>query len=355
MPILMVLAACTTSAPVATSPVPTLVEATASPAAEPTPAAIPTASQDVPPASPRPGPQDAVVAWDDGSIPLVRSLALRAVPVDDQILASVRAGVANYLRQLDYWRDDQRQWFPATGAFGEAVKAGVSSSATPGVKRKFELGPVTIERYLIKPWGVPALAEARATIVDRVVDGVGPDQTETGRLRLLGDRLRVVDGWDGGNGRWFNGLEAMSETDLRSVLQPQLPWYLRLETWLPGSPVETGFGPGTSPFWAARHEYLNTFDRSKIVSRTFAGLRARIERYETFPELRDGLATVLITGTVVTVDASGREERVPLSRRVLMLVGNWAPEVVDEEISPGVWRSAGQLYAGLRERDRNFA
>lgn len=348
-----IVVACTSSVPAAA---PTAsAEPTAAPTPEPTQQAIATPASEAP--SPRPSASvpEPVVAWEDGSVPIVRSLGLRAMPIDDEVVAAVRGAVSGYLQRLNSWREDQRQWFPASGAFGDAVKEGLTSSATPGVKRKFELGAVAIERYLVKPWGVPALAEVRATIVDRVVEGRGADQTETGRLLLLGARLRVVDGWDGANGSWLNGLELMTETELRNVVRPSLPWFLRLETWLPGSPVEFGFGPGTSPFWAARHEYLQTFDRSKIVSRTFTDLRARIERYETFAEIRDGLATVLVAGTVVTVDASGREQRSPLSRRVIVLVGNWNPEVVDEEISPGVWRSAGQLYAGLKERDRNFA
>ena len=352
----LALAACTSSTSV--TPTASVTEASAPPPAAPTIALAPTA-QPEPPGSRPSGPKldDPVVAWDEASFPIARSLSLHAPPLDDPVTAAVRGAVSMYLIRLDYWRENEKNWFPAPGAFGEAVKAGLTASARPGVKRKFELGSVRVERYLVKPWGVPALADVTATIIDKVVEGNGSDEFETGRLRLKGDRLNVIDGWDAANGRWFNGggAEAMAQKDLVPLLRDQLTWYLRLETWLPGSPIETGYGPGTSPFWSARHEQLKAFDRSKILSRTFADLRARVERYDTFTELRDGLATVLLTGTVVTSDASGYEQRAPLSRRVLMLVGNWTPEVVDEEISAGKWMSAGELYAGLKERDRNFA
>ena len=70
------------------------------------------------------------------------------------------------------------------------------------------------------------------------------------------------------------------------------------------------------------------------------------------PNFRDGLATVRLAGTVVTTDPAGREARRPFARRIVVLFGNWMPEVVDEELD-GRWLSGGDL--ALAVRDHNFA
>jgi hypothetical protein len=320
----------------------------------------PTASASpMPSAEPTTGPllQSPEISLDPRPVLIEPSLTLRAPVIDAEVEKTVRSGVEDYLRRLDWYRRGQLgDEPPVSGRFGEVVKQGIASSRTPGVERTFVLESIQVQRYLVKPWGVPALAEAQVTILDRANAGSAPDQRETGRLRMLGDRLSVVDGWDSASQRWFNGdLERMTESKLRELVLPILRDYLRFETWIPGSPLETGFGPGTNPFWEARHKYIGGFDREKTVSRTFAGVTARIQLFETFSELTHGLATAHLTGTIVSVDASGKEGREPFERKVIVLIGNWGPEVVDQEIGPGVWVSAGSLMATLKERDRNFA
>ena len=56
---------------------------------------------------------------------------------------------------------------------------------------------------------------------------------------------------------------------------------------------------------------------------------------------------------VNSIDAAGRMQRQPVAGRVKIFMGNWIPEVVDEEVTPGVWRSGGDL--ALAEIDVNRA
>jgi hypothetical protein len=117
-----------------------------------------------------------------------------------------------------------------------------------------------------------------------------------------------------------------------------------MESWLAGSVTPTYFdGAGATAFQKARAAYFATFDRTAIKARTFADVTGVIERYDTFAEIAHGMATVRLAATLVTTDATGRTERQPVARRVKVFFGNWAPEVVDEEVTPGVWRSSGEL------------
>jgi hypothetical protein len=113
------------------------------------------------------------------------------------------------------------------------------------------------------------------------------------------------------------------------------------------------FGDESTPFWRARHAYIATFDRVATPFRTFEDVKASIERYETFSEIPDGLATIRVNGTIVTKDGSGRTSRTPFERTLRILFGNWIPEVVDEQITPSVWLSGGDL--ALAARDVNTA
>ncbi|MGH2450693.1 MAG: hypothetical protein ACRDGE_05390 [Candidatus Limnocylindria bacterium] len=128
---------------------------------------------------------------------------------------------------------------------------------------------------------------------------------------------------------------------------------LHSESWVPSGPVETLIRGDPTPFSSARAAYVASFDRSATVLRTFEDVAATIERYDTFAEVDDGLVTVRLTGTLVTADAAGATQRTPFERRVVVFFGNWAPEVVDEEIAPGVWRSGGDQ--ALAEIDVNRA
>jgi hypothetical protein len=326
--------------------------ATAPPAPEPV-ATVPAEATPAPSARLE-SPTVAVAAT---AFPIVPSFALHAAPIDAEAEGAVRRGLEWYLDSLDRFRESgatNRSQLSVGGKFGDVVFAGMSASATPGVKRKFAVGSFKIDRLLVKPWGTRAVVEVTATIVDKAVDGGVPDQSETGKLRLIGDKPMVVDGWDGANGRWFNGTEEISQSDVRSNLELWLADLLRVESWIPGSPLETSFGPGAeTPYQRARFQYLSTLDRTKLRSRTFADVTAAVERYETFSEIHDGLATVRLAGTVVTMDADGRAQRERFERRVVILFGQNHPEVVDEQITPGIWLSGGDL--ALTARDHNFA
>jgi hypothetical protein len=291
--------------------------------------------------------------------PIVTAFALTAAPVDEQVTHAVQFSIERYLEQLNRFRDaapaeKNLGMIPVGGRFREAVAAGMAASSTPGVKRMFVIGSFRVDRLLVKPWGTFAVAEVTATILDKAVDGTAPDQSETGRLRLVGDRLWVADGWDDANARWFNGVGQVSRDSVRASVEEAVSHSLRAESWIPGMAPETFYGPGgETPYQKSRYEYLSSLDRTASVARTFADLEATIDRYETFGDINDGLAHVRVAGSVMTTDATGRTQREPFERRVVILFGNWMPEIVDEEISAGVWRSGGDL--ALNIRDHTFA
>lgn len=345
----LALAACAPSPAVA--PAPSREEATppSAPVATPETTAQPSVLPTLP---------DPTVALSPDPFPIEPTLALRSSLAADDV-ARARGGVELYLMSLNSYRNNDNagggiEAVPA-GPFREAVRQGLQDSATPGVKRKLELESIRVDRLIVKPWGTPALAEVTATIVDRVVEGPGEDQREVGRLRLTGERLRVSDAWDYANGRWFNGGgSAGPKADaVREAVVPPLSFYLRLEQWLPGSPAETWRAGEPTPFSAARAQRLAAIDRSQIVSRSFDGVRAKIERYETFAEIPSGIATVRLSGIVVTGNAGGQTTRTSFDRIVkVFLFGGWLPEVVDEAISPGVWLSGGDLALQLVDVNR---
>lgn len=301
---------------------------------------------------------DPAIALAPDPFPIAATLALRSSLAAEDV-ARARGGVGLYLMSLNSYRDNDNvgggiEAVPA-GPFREAVRQGLRDSATPGVKRMLELESLRVDRLLVKPWGTPALAEVTATIVDRVVEGVGQDQREVGRLQLTGERLRVSDAWDYASGRWFNGGGSVGpKVDaIREAVVPPLSFYLRLEQWLPGSPAESWRGSEPTPFSAARAQRLAAIDRALILSRTFEGVRATVERFDAFGEVASGLATVRLSGTEVTGRPAGTTARTPFERRVkVFLFGGWLPEVVDEEISPGVWLSGGDLALQLIDVNR---
>ena len=270
------------------------------------------------------------------------ALAKSAVSAGDTELAS--RGVQYYLEGLDRYRDNG-DFLPVTGAFGTAVAKALVESRTPGVKRTFVLESLRIESLYRKPWGTLAMADVRVTIADHAVDGSAPDQREAGLLRLSGDRrLNVIDSWDTSTGRWFNGHVPENPAGLREAVVQPIGWHLRTESWVAGLPAETYWdGAGATPFQKARAAYLATLDRAATRTRTFDTVTATIERFDTFAEMAGGMATVRVAATLVTTDASGRTQRQGIARRVKVFFGNWSPEVVDEEITPGVWRSGGDL------------
>ena len=289
------------------------------------------------------------VAVSSAPFPLEVTLALRSAPIDDEATVLVRSGVTRYLEMLDHFRATgatNRQALSVYGRFGDAVFNGIKSSQD--VERTFVIGSLHVDRYLVKPWGTRAMAEVTVTVLDKAVNGSLPDQTETGRLRLVGDKLFVSDAWDYASGRWFNGPEAMTAAEVRDAVTATTANHLSLESWVPTSAVVT-FGDESTPYWRARHAYIASLDRTATPWRMFEDVKASIERYETFSEIRDGLATVRLNGTIVTKDPSGKTSRTPFERTVRILFGNWIPEIVDEQITPGVWLSGGDLALALRD------
>lgn len=326
------------------------------PPASPPPTPEPTyAGATLPAASPEPTapsqttssrPSEPTITVSTGPFPIETSLKLRTSNTPEDI-AAARSAVSLYLMTLNSYRDGgSASQLQITGRFRDAVAQALADSATPGVKRRLELEFLRIDRLLVKPWGVRAFAEVTATIVDRVVEGSGTDQREVGRLRLSGDRLRVSDGWDYPNGRWFNGSgpDGRSSESVRSAVAQPLTFFLGLQQWAPGSPAETWRAGEPTPFSAAHAKRLAAIDRTQVTSRLFEDMRATVERFETSADEAAGIATVRLTGTLLTADAGGRTSRAPLERRLkVFLFGGWMPEVVDEEIAPGVWLSGGDL------------
>lgn len=346
------LAACSGTAPVA-APEGTPSADAAAPAAEPQ-ASVPASVQ---PPAPATRLEDPAVVVSGELFPIVRSLALRPEQIDEEVVGGAERALTRYLASLDRFRDNN--FDPAeltlTGAFREAVIAGLRSSATPGVQRRFELEALRVDRLFEKPWGTRALAEVTVTILDRAVSGSAPDQRETGRLRLTGERsMQVTDGWDGANGRWFNGSTTPTSEDVRGGLTEPISSFLRGESWLAGSSPSPWSGGEPTPFSIAHASRIASVDRARTVSRVFEGVRAVVERYDTFDLVRTGLASVRVTGTIISTDAAGRTDHAPFERHLkVLLFAGWSPEVVDEEIAPGVWLSGGDL--ALQNIDVNRA
>jgi hypothetical protein len=330
------------------SPIPIVTATTTPTTATPTPTPIapvvPAAQLDPP-----------IVALAATPFPIAPTLALTRAAVGPADESAARWGIEQYLQGLDRYRDFG-DYLPARGAFGEAVAAALVASRTPGVKRTFVLQSLRIEGLYRKPWGTQALADVRVTIADHAVDRSSPDQLEMGLLRLSGDRrLQVIDSWDETRGRWFNGRVPDDPAGLREGIEQAVGTYLRTESWLNSAPATTYYD-GTveaTPFTRARAAYVGAFDRAATPSRTFAGVTGAVERYDTFADLAGGIAAVRIVATVVTTDASGRTQHQPVTRSVKVFFGNWIPMAIDEEVTPGVWRSGGDL--ALLAIDVNWA
>ena len=351
------LAACTPIAQPSSSVEPTVeptapTTAPATPRAEPE--ATPTPSTTSEPYGPQFAPPAVTIAPSD--FPVAFTLALTRAAIGPEDEGNARWGVERYLEALDRYREEGG-YLPASGPFGRAVAAALLESRTAGVKRKFVLESLKIQAVYHKPWGTQALADVSVTIADRALDGSAPDQIETGLLRLSGDRgLRVIDAWDHSADRWFNGHLPSDPAEQRSAVAQAIASYLHAESWIvPGMPLVTYFSAERpTPFQSARTASLATFDRKAIASRVFEDVVGTVEREETFAEAPlGGIVTVRIAATVVTTSAAGRTQRELVTRRVKVFFGNWMPEVVDEEMTPGAWRALGDL--ALVEIDINRA
>ena len=276
---------------------------------------------------------------------IVTDLMLRPAAIDGTVTQAASTAVALYLMNIDAYRDGSSPALPITGPFLEAVSAALRESATPGVKRQFELVSLKVDRHFVKPWGTHAYVDVTVTIADRAVGGTAPDQFETGKLRLSGDRFRVTDGWDEAHDRWFNGFPPLSLSSVRDQVGPAIAMYLRMESWTVAEPpLDWRTGSDALPFQRARAAKLDAIDRSRITSRLFDRVTATVERFDTIEGLWSGLATVRVAGTLITAGADGVTQRAAFERQMkVFMFGGWLPEVVDEEATPGVWLSGGDL------------
>jgi hypothetical protein len=314
-----------------------------------------------PPPSPVPVAKDLpripnpVVTVAPGAFPILPTLRTKLAVVDDAVVAAARGGVLIYLHNIDMYRRGESPVLPITGPFLAAVSAALKESATPGVKREFTLESLVVDHHVQKPWGTHAYVDVTVTLADRAIDHSAPDQWETGKLRLTGDRLRVSDGWDEANARWFNGFGPLPLDRVRSEIVDPIGFYLALESWAPGYAQEPwrASDEGSTPFTRARAQRLATIDRARTSAQTFEGVTATIERFETIEGLWSGLATVRVNGTRVTTDPVRVTQRTSFERRLrVFLFGQWIPEVVDEEAGPGGWLSGGDLALDRIDVDR---
>jgi hypothetical protein len=322
----------TTTAPTVTSQIPAASSPLPSPSAAPSPAL--------------PGPPDArllpAVRVDDAIFPIMTTLRLKLAVVDEAVVSAARFAVERYLNNIDLYRDGRSPVLPITGPFLNAVSAALRESATPGVRRAFLLESLTVDRHVQKPWGTHAYVDVTVTIVDRAVDGSAPDQRETGKLRLSGDRLMVTDAWDFEHDRWFNGFDSLPLAQVRNGVKEAVSQYLWFESWIGGSADNAQFA--TSPFQREHALRIAATDRRQTVSQLFEEVSASIERFETIDGIWSGVATARLSGTVVTTNPAGHVDRTPFERHVrVFLLGNWIPEVVDEQLPFRDWASGGDL------------
>ncbi len=351
----VLLAACapaTTPGPTASSAA-TAAASIGATAAPETPIPVPTATPGVEPTPLVPQPQAPFpkVTVKEGAFPILTTFRLKLATVDADVTTNARYSVERYLRSIDEYRNGDSPALPITGPFLAAVSAALKDSAEPGVRREFKVESLVVDHHVQKPWGTHAYAEVTVRLVDHDVKGVAPDQRETGRLRLTGDRLFVTDGWDEANGRWFNGFGPLPLEQVRAGVAEATMFYLWFESWVE-SGKQTPYAETT--YQEKRAARVVGLDAQQTVSRTFEDTTATIERFETIEGIWSGIATVRLVGTVVSTSASGRTDRAPVERLVrVFLFGGWIPEVVDEETTPGVWASGGDL--ALQRIDINRA
>ncbi|HYL52420.1 MAG TPA: hypothetical protein VEZ15_10650 [Acidimicrobiia bacterium] len=279
-----------------------------------------------------------------GVFPIMTTLRLRLAVVDETVLNAAHFAVERYLANIDDYREGRSPALPITGPFLTAVSAALKESATPGVRRHFELESLTVDHHVQKPWGTHAYVEVTVGIADRAVGGTAPDQHEIGKLRLTGDRLMVTDGWDFEHDRWFNGFGPLPLEQVRIGVRDAVTPYLAAESWSPNAPATWSWGNETSAYQRERATRVLAIDRQQTTTRFFEGVTASIDQFETIDGIWSGLATVHVKGTEVTTSAAGQTVRTTVDRHVrVFLLGNWTPEVVDEQLATGEWASGGVL------------
>lgn len=310
---------------------------TAVPTAAPTASAAPIALTSDPRLFPK-------VTVSGGVFPILTTLRLRLAVTDEAVVNAARFAVDRYLANIDDYREGRSPALPITGPFLAAVSAALKESATPGVKRHFELESLTIDHHVQKPWGTHAYVEVTVGIADRAVDGKAPDQHEIGRLRLTGDKLMVTDGWDFEHDSWFNGFGPLPLEQVRIGVADALTQYLAVESWSPNAPPTWSWGNETNAYQREHAQRVLAIDRRQTTTQFFEGVTASIDQFETIDGIWSGIATVHLKGTRITTNATGQTGRTALDRHArVFLLGNWTPEVVDEQLSTGEWASGGEL------------
>lgn len=338
--------------------------ATVAVTAEPTATPLPTPSTTPAPAplvTPRIDPPKVTLIGAGFPVSGPSQKLVRTAPIENSDMQA-RFAVDEYLGRLNTYRKNAfdeghlAKW-SLRPPFLTVVTSSVRESATAGVEREFVLESLRIDAAYQKPWGVQALLDVTVTIRDKVLSGRASDELETGRLRLGGDRrMQVIDGWNYAQGRWWNGFPALSNDLVAQGLEHTIGWHLHSETWIPGMPPVTYFGPVETPFFKSRSAWLGSFDRSRVASRALESVTAQVTDFETLTELGDGFVNVRVRGTVIATDPAGTTTRTPFDRLVRLFQQSWgypaAHLVVDEEASPGVWRSGGQI--ALKDIDQTF-
>ena len=288
-----------------------------------------------------------------GVFAVMTTYRLKLAAVDEDVVNAARFAVERYVNSIDQYRDGKSPALPISGSFLTAVSAALRDSATPGITRHFELESLTVDHHVQKPWGTHAYVEVTVALADRAVGGAAPDQHEVGRLRLTGDPLLVTDGWDFDHDRWFNGFGPLPLDQVRAGVSQALTGYLAAESWSPNAPSTWSWSVEGSPYQRARATRVLAIDRQQTTTQFFEGVNAAIEQFETIDGIWSGVATVRITGTRVTTSATGQTARAAFDRHVrIFLLGNWSPEVVDEQSSSGDWVSGGDLALAQLDTSR---
>jgi hypothetical protein len=285
--------------------------------------------------------------------PIMTTLRTKLAVIDEAVINAARWGVERYLESIDRFRNGQSPVLPITGPFLAAVSTALKESATPGVRRQFQVESLTVDHHVEKPWGTHAYIDVTVTLVDRAVDGNAPDQRETGKLRLTGAKPFVTDGWDYEHERWFNGFGPLPLDQVRNGVAEAASQYLWFESWLPNTPPVPWQVEG-SAYRRAHSQRMLAIDRRQVTAQLFNGVNATIERFETIEGIWSGVATVRLEGNAVTTYAGGNTVITKLDRHVRVFVlGNWVPEVVDEQLPFRDWVSGGDLALG--DVDNNWA
>ncbi|MBI3522866.1 MAG: hypothetical protein HY071_07140 [Chloroflexi bacterium] len=243
----------------------------------------------------------------------------------------------------------------APGPYYDRLFAALVRDRASGQQRRFSVEGVRADSVYEKPWGALAYFDASLTLVDQLIGG---DARRTAmRVRVQsqpGIGYRILDAWDDAKRDWLAG---QAQRVTRAVLETEaattLGWHFIGESYTSTSWPLAVQGPVTNtPYAKARAGYLASLDRAAIYARSVRSLTARIERFDAFSYLGDGIVTVQVVALLRTTTALGtRETSFTRELRALRSVGGgWM--IIDETFEPGVWASGNDL--SLVSVDRTF-